>query len=275
MTSVVVASRAAGGTDASTMTAHRLRTLTRVWPIAAMLAAPAVLLQFASVRNAIVALAGMMQRGEPEGLAIYVAVYVTAVSVGGPFAIFTGLAGFAFGPARGLAVALPTATLAASSAFLVGRLLGRTRVGATLRANPRYPALALVLDADGLRIATLLRLSPLMPQNVLTYLMALTPLPARHHALATFVGLLPVTVMQVFLGSLVRDAAALVSGGGGRLTEPRNLLPLLGGAAMTALFVTLVVRRGKAALASALAARASAQHAHPEAREHRDQPHQR
>lgn len=217
----------------------------------------------------------MMQRGEPRGIALYVAVYVATVSVGGPFALFTGIAGFAFGRVLGVVAALPTATLAASAAFLVGRSLSRTALGQTLRGHHHYPALAMVLDADGLRIATLLRLSPLMPQNVLTYLMAMTPLRARHHALATFIGLLPVTVMQVFLGSLIRDAAALISGGGrGRLTDPQNLLPLLGGAALTAVGVALVVRRAKAALASAIAARASAQDAHPEAREHRHEPHQ-
>lgn len=258
------------------MTDHRLRRLARAWPVAAMLAAPAVLLQFAAVRNALIALAAMMQRGELKGLALYVAVYVATVSVGGPFALFTGIAGFAFGRVRGVAVALPTATLAACCAFLVGRLLTRTRFGATLRGHHHYETLAMVLDADGLRIATLLRLSPLMPQNVLTFLMAMTPLRARHHALATLVGLLPVTVMQVFLGSLVRDAAALISGEGrGGLAEPRNFLPLLGGAALTAVVVVLIVKRAKSALAGALAARASAQHAHPEVREHRDEAHQR
>lgn len=254
------------------MTDHRLRSLTRAWPIAAMLAAPAVLLQFAAVRNALVGLAVMMQRGDARGLALYVGVYVTAVSLGGPFALFTTLAGFAFGPVKGLLLALPTASLAATAAFGVGRLLGRTRLGATLRENPRYPSLALVLGADGLRIATLLRLSPLMPQNLLTFFMALTPLRARDHTLATLVGLAPVTLMQVVLGSLVRDAATLVAGGAqGPLASPRNLATLAVGAVITVVAVSLVLRRAKAALASALAARASAEHAHPEAREQRDE----
>lgn len=258
------------------MTDHRLRRLARAWPVAAMLAAPAVLLQFAAVRNALVALAAMMQRGEPAGIAAYVAVYVATVCVGGPFALFTAIAGFALGRVYGVLVALPTATLAASCAFLVGRALGRTGLGATLRGHRHYATLAMVLDADGLRIATLLRLSPLMPQNVLTFLMAMTPLRARHHALATFIGLLPVTVMQVFLGSLVRDAAALISGEGrGALTAPRNLYPLIVGLTLTAVAVVLIVRRAKAALASAMAARASSEHAHPEAREHGHEPHER
>ena len=218
----------------------------------------------------------MMQRGELRGLALFVAAYVAAVSVGGPFALFTTLAGFAYGPIRGVMVALPTATLAATCAFGVGRLVARTRLGSVLRGHGKFPLLARVLDADGLRIATLLRLSPLMPQNVLTFLMALTPLRARHHALATALGLLPVTVMQVFLGSLVRDAAAVVSGqGAGPALSPRNLVPLGAGALMTAVFVALVVRRARAALAGAVAAQTSAEHVDAEAREHHDEAEQR
>lgn len=237
-----------------------------------MLAAPAVLLQFAAVRNALVSVAAMMHRGEPAGFALYIALYVGAVSVGGPFALFNTLAGYSFGLLVGVLVALPTATLGASAAFGVGRLLAKTRAAEAIRSHPRFAVTDLVLRADGLRIATLLRLSPLMPQNALSFLMALTPLRAGPHALATFVGLLPVTLMQVYLGSAARDLAEVLAGRAqGSLADPSRLLPLLAGLVMTAVFVTLAVRRGKAALAGALA---SAEHVDAEVGEQRGEPHQ-
>lgn len=237
------------------MTVHRLRRLARAWPVAAIFAAPGVLLQFASVRNALVAVASMMHRGEPLGVGLYVGVYVAVIGVGGPFALFNTLAGYAWGRGLGVLIALPAATLAASTAFGVGRLLGRTRLAASLRAHPRFELTASVLRTDGLRIATLLRLSPLMPQNLLTFLMALTPLRAWEHALATAVGLLPITVMQVYLGSLVRDVTQVISGGGS-LRDPTRYGPLLAGFALTAVCSVLVIRRGRAALAGAMAAAA-------------------
>jgi uncharacterized membrane protein YdjX (TVP38/TMEM64 family) len=256
------------------MTVHRLRRLARAWPVAAMVAAPAVLLQFAAVRNALVSVASMMHRGEASGLALYVGLYVLTISVGGPFALFNTLAGYAYGRVFGVLVALPTATLAASAAFGVGRLLGRTRAAATLRAHPRFALTERVLRADGPRIATLLRLSPVMPQNRLTFLMALTPLRATTHARATLLGLLPVTVMQVYLGSLVRDVTALVSQGqGGSLRDPARWLPLLAGLVMSALFMTLVIRRARAVLADAMTA-ASGEGVDADPREHRGDPHE-
>ncbi|MFO0627946.1 MAG: VTT domain-containing protein [Polyangiales bacterium] len=216
----------------------------------------------------------MMHRGEASGLAIYVASYVLAVSVGGPFALFNTLAGYAYGRVYGVLVALPTATLAASAAFGVGRLLGRTRAAATLRAHPRFALTERVLRADGPRIATLLRLSPVMPQNLLTFLMALTPLGAAAHARATLLGLLPVTVMQVYLGSLVRDVAALVSQGqGGSLRDPARWMPLVAGLVMSAVFVTLVIRRARAVLAGAMS-EASGERVEAEVGEHRGDAHE-
>lgn len=252
------------------MTVHRLRSLARAWPFAAILAAPAFVLQFATARNALLSIAAMMQRGEPRSFALYIAVYVVAISLGGPFALFNTLAGYAFGFFVGALTALPTATLAATGAFGVGRLLRSTRFAATLRAHPRFAVTELVLRTDGLRIATLLRLSPLMPQNLLTFLMALTPLSAARHALATFIGLLPVTLMQVYLGSVARDLEAALSGRSGEsLGDPKRIVPLVAGLVMTGVFVTLAIRRGRSALAKALA---SAENVNPEAPEQRDDP---
>ena len=113
-----------------------------------------------------------------------------------------------------------------------------------------------------------------MPQNLLTFLMALTPLRASAHARATLLGLLPVTVMQVYLGSLVRDVTALVSQGqGGSLRDPARWLPLLAGLVMSAVFVTRVIRRARSVLAGAMTA-ASGEGIDADPREHRGDPHE-
>jgi uncharacterized membrane protein YdjX (TVP38/TMEM64 family) len=68
------------------------------------------------------------------------------------------------------------------------------------------------VEGEGFKIALLLRMTPILPQNVLTYVLSTTRLSLRALALATACGLLPLTLFYVYAGSLVDDAAALVSG---------------------------------------------------------------
>jgi CheY-like chemotaxis protein len=71
-----------------------------------------------------------------------------------------------------------------------------------------------------------------------------------------------------------RDVTALVSQGqGGSLRDPARWLPLLAGLVMSAVFMTLVIRRARAVLAGAMTA-ASGEGVDADPREHRGDPHE-
>ncbi len=216
-----------------------------------MLAAPPVLLQASSVREAVVSLAASMQRGGARGVALYVLIYVVGALFTAPKALLSGLAGFAWGRTYGYAAALPTATFAASTAFLMGSVLARTNLGESLRAHPRFRIIDAVARADGLRITTLLRMSPIFPQNLLSYALGATPLPLWRFALGTFVGMAPMTFVQVYAGSLVRDAHLLFSASPEGTLGPRAWVFPVVGFAVTMGMMLLVMRIAKKAITAA------------------------
>jgi hypothetical protein len=149
----------------------RLRTLARAWPVGVMLIAPWVALQAPFVRHAIVDLADRMHRGELVALLQYVIGYCLGALILMPKALLSGLAGYAYGPVKGLCVALPSATLGACCAFGIGRLIAKTAYGRMFTETARFRLVDTVVRTDGLRIAILLRLAPVMPQPLLSVLL--------------------------------------------------------------------------------------------------------
>jgi uncharacterized membrane protein YdjX (TVP38/TMEM64 family) len=217
-----------------------------------MLAAPPLLVQVPIVRAGILGLADAMRHGGVEGVGLYTLVYLVGSVLTAPIALLSGLAGFAWGRAWGFAAALPLVTLGSTAAFLLGHRLGQTRWAASLRAHPRLRLIDAVVRADGLRIATLLRLSPLMPQNLLSYALGTTALRTGQFALATCVGLVPATLVHVWLGSAVRDATELLEGRAGPRGPMAWVFPALG-LAVTVVFMAFVMRLARRQLGAAMA----------------------
>lgn len=218
-----------------------------------MLTAPLVITQVPTVRGAVFSLAATMQTGGLYGLCLYLVVCAAGSVLTVPLWMLSGLAGFAYGFPYAVGAALPGITLGACCAFFIGRGLARTSLGDALRDHPRFRMIEAVVRHDGRRIATLLRVTPVMPQNLLHYALGATALPARDFALATFTGLIPVTCVQAYAGSLLHDATELFRQGGTSLRDPLTWAKALGGIALTAAVLTLVVRRAQKALAVAVA----------------------
>jgi uncharacterized membrane protein YdjX (TVP38/TMEM64 family) len=235
------------------MTTARTSTLARVGIVGAMLAAPLALTQVPTVRDAILSLAALMRSGAPLGVLLYVVYYVVGSLLAAPLWLLSGLAGFAWGPARGALFALPALALGSAAAFTAGRLLARTAVGAALRDHPRMRSIEMVVRREGRRIAWLLRLAPVMPQNLLHFALGATPLRLRDFTLTTLFGLLPATVVHAYAGSLLHDATEFFAGNTQSLRDPQSLVRLAVGVLLTVVIVVLVVRRARRALAQAVA----------------------
>jgi uncharacterized membrane protein YdjX (TVP38/TMEM64 family) len=153
-------------------------------------------------------------------------------------------AGVAFGVLWGTVAVSIGSTLGAAAAFLTGRTLARRWIEERVTGNPRFRAIDQAVGAQGFKIVLLLRLSPVFPFNLLNYALGLTKVSFRDYVLASWIGMLPGTVMYVYLGSAIGDLAALRSGKveGGVEQKALFFLGLLATVAVTVL-VTRIARQ--------------------------------
>ena len=174
------------------------------------------------------------------GIVVFAALYTVVALVLGPAWALTLVAGLVWGLA-GVPIALGSATLAATVAFLIGRHLARERVTGLVERDDRLAALKRAVDREGWRVVGLMRLSPVFPFGLQNYLFGVTGIPLVPFALASFVGMAPGTALYVYIGSL--------GSAGGEGAGPLRWALLVAGLAATAAVVWLVTRRAKAELA--------------------------
>jgi uncharacterized membrane protein YdjX (TVP38/TMEM64 family) len=94
-------------------------------------------------------------------------------------------------------------------------------------------------------------MTPLLPQNAMTYLLASTPLRLRDFAAGTACGIVPFTLFYCYVGSLVDDAAALVAGDSPDLGAAR-WVALGGGLVGGGIALFVIARLARRALARAI-----------------------
>ena len=171
----------------------------------------------------------------------FVATYIVATVFVIPASILSLAAGFVFGLPLGVAMVSIGSVLGASAAFLVGRFFVREWVAKRIASLPRFQALDQATRHEGFVIVFLSRLSPLFPFNLMNYGLALTSVRFRDYFLASWIGMLPVTVLYVYIGSVAKDLTELTSGGvqGGMVGH----VLLFVGLAATVLLTIIVTRK--------------------------------
>jgi uncharacterized membrane protein YdjX (TVP38/TMEM64 family) len=176
-----------------------------------------------------------------------------------PGSVLTLGAGAVFGVMKGSAIVSVASTLGATAAFLVGRHLARERVARMIAGNERFLAIDEAVGREGWKIVGLTRLSPVFPFNLLNYAYGITKVRLRDYFLASWVGMLPGTLMYVYLGSLAGSLATLGRQGAGRTPAQWALyaVGLLATVAVT-VFVTRIARAALAQRARLDADQASA-----------------
>ena len=103
-------------------------------------------------------------------------------------------------------------TLGATLAFLLGRSFARDWVGARLATMPRFAALDQAIAERGAVVVFLTRLAPIFPFNLLNYALGLTQIRLRQYVLASWLGMMPGTLLYVYLGSIASDLSSLLQG---------------------------------------------------------------
>ena len=183
----------------------------------------------------------------PAGMGAFVALYIAATVLFIPGSILTLGAGVLFGVVKGTVLVSVGATLGATAAFLIGRYLARGWVQRKIAGNDRFRAVDESVAREGWKIVLLMRLSPVFPFNLLNYAFGLTRISLKEYVLASWIGMLPGTVMYVYLGALVGDLAALA--GGRRHRTPAEWVLYGVGLAATVAVTYLVTRNARRALA--------------------------
>lgn len=178
------------------------------------------------------------------GPVLLAALYIPACLLFLPGWILTMGAGFAFGVVRGTIAVSVGSTLGAVAAFLVGRTLARDWIEQKVAGNARFRAIDQAVGQQGFKIVLLTRLSPIFPFNLLNYAFGITKVSLRDYVLASWIGMLPGTVMYVYFGSAVKSLSDLVAGkvDGGVGQKVLFALGLLATIAVTVL-VTRIARK--------------------------------
>src|SRR5436309_3309007 len=143
----------------------------------------------------------------PWGPVIFVGIYVVATVCFIPGSVLTLGAGAVFGVGLGSVCVSIGATLGATAAFLVGRYLARDAIARKIEKNEKFAAIDRAVADEGWKIVFLTRLSPAFLFTLLNYAFGLTRVRLSHYVLASWIGMMPGTVMYVYLGSLVNIGA--------------------------------------------------------------------
>lgn len=142
------------------------------------------------------------------GAIAFIGVYIIATVAFLPGSILTLGAGVVFGVIQGSIYVFIGATLGATLAFLVGRYLARSWVAEKIAGNSKFQAIDEAVGREGFKIVLLTRLSPVFPFNLLNYAFGITGVTLRDYFLGC-VGMIPGTIMYVYLGSLAGNLAML------------------------------------------------------------------
>jgi uncharacterized membrane protein YdjX (TVP38/TMEM64 family) len=186
----------------------------------------------------------------PWGAVLFAAAYVPAAVLFVPGSLLTLGAGFVFGLAKGTVIVSVGSTAGAAAAFLVARSLARDWVARRIAGRPHLAAIGRAVETEAFKVLLLTRLSPVLPYNLLNYAFGLTAVPFKTYVLASWIGMLPGTIMYVYAGSAARTLATLLSGEAPRSTAQQVLFVL--GLVATVAVVIIVTRAARRALKDVL-----------------------
>ena len=112
------------------------------------------------------------------------------------------------------------------------------------RRDEKFRAIDEAIGQEGWKIVALLRLSPLIPFNASNYFYGITAIKFWHYVLASWIGMLPGTVLYVYLGTIGKASL----GSGDKARSPFEYVFLGVGLVATIVVTVIVTRLAKKAL---------------------------
>jgi len=197
-------------------------------------------------RDVLTSFLDWVQHIGPWGTALFGAAYVPAALLFVPGSVLTLAAGFLFGLVKGTVIVSLGSTAGAAAAFLVARKVAHHWVVRHLAERPRLAAVGRAVETEGFKVVLLTRLSPVFPYNVLNYAFGLTSVPVGKYVLASWIGMLPGTIMYVYLGTATRSLQSALSGEARRSAGQQAMFAL--GLAATVAVTMIITRAARRAL---------------------------
>ena len=145
----------------------------------------------------------------------FVVVFTAAVLALVPASAVSVIGGAIFGVSGGLIYSIVGTYLGSTLAFLIGRHAAHGPIERRLAAMPRFRAINRAVGDDARRLVFLLRLSPIVPFNVLNYLFGASRIRLRDFIIGS-AGMLPGTLVCAWGGAVAGQALALA----GRASVP-------------------------------------------------------
>ena len=140
------------------------------------------------------------------GPVVFILIYILACIFFISGAALTLGGGGIFGLLMGTVYVSIASTLGATAAFLVGRYLARDWVARKIEGHATFKAIDEAVANEGWKIVGLTRLSPVFPFVLLNYAFGLTKVPLAQYVIASWAGMLPGTLMYVYLGYIAGEA---------------------------------------------------------------------
>ncbi|KAH7517193.1 hypothetical protein FEM48_Zijuj09G0036600 [Ziziphus jujuba var. spinosa] len=154
----------------------------------------------------------------PWGPLVLAIAYIPLTVLAVPASVLTLGGGYLFGLPVGFIADSIGATIGATAAFILGRTIGRSYVISKLKNYPKFQAVAIATDrsvSSGVSyslIVLLLRLVPLLPFNMLNYLLSVTSVHIGEYMLASWFGMMPITFGLVYVGTTLKDLSDVTHG---------------------------------------------------------------
>jgi uncharacterized membrane protein YdjX (TVP38/TMEM64 family) len=142
------------------------------------------------------------------GILAFIVIYNLATVLFIPGSLLTLGGGALYGAFWGSVYVVIAATLGATLAFLIGRYFARGWVYQQIQGHPKFQAIDKAVAQEGLKIVFLARLSPIFPFNLLNYVFGVTCVSLKDYIIGSL-GMIPGTVIYVYIGSLAGDMTAL------------------------------------------------------------------
>jgi uncharacterized membrane protein YdjX (TVP38/TMEM64 family) len=146
------------------------------------------------------------------GIILFIAGYILATVLFFPASVLTVGAGFVFGVCLGTVTVSIASTTGAALAFLIARYIARDQIEQKLSGNQRFKQVDRAIGEQGPKLVFLLRLSPLIPFNLSNYFYGLTAVEFWPYVLASWIGMLPGTLLYVYLGAAGKAGLSHVAG---------------------------------------------------------------
>lgn len=173
------------------------------------------------------------------GWGIFIPMYIGVVTLYLPGIVFILGAGFVFGFWRGLLAVWVGGAVGQGLAFLLARYLLHDWVHDFVTHRWRkWEAIDRAIQLEGWKLVLVMRLSPVIPYNLLNIAMATTSMPFWQFFLVSAVGILFECAVFTYFGSIAENITSIVSGDAG---SPKAYKWVLFGISVGMIIVTAVV----------------------------------